>query len=174
MAITTSDAAHDPQAFVNLPEFTRTKTIIALHSDENRLGEEVPARFSFDALTRWVVAERQVIDRQRKQPEVIAMWAVAMRWAGTTVTWSPEIVGCLFEALLAGVPGSAFGQLHTIGRNVIGRPVMPDPRRGVEIIAEKDKTAGSCRSAGPAERRGKVLTVASETPRDRRTVRKAI
>jgi hypothetical protein len=94
------------------------------------------ARFSFDPLTRWVVAEWQVIDRQRKQPEVIAVWAVAMRWAGTTVTWSPEIVGCLLEALLAGVLGSAFGQPYTIGRNVIGRPVMPDPRRGVGIIAE--------------------------------------
>ena len=89
------------------------------------------ARFSFDPLTRGVVAERQVIDRQRKQPEVISVGTVAMRWAGTTVTWSPEIVGCLLEALLAG----AFGQPYTIGRNVIGRPVMPDPRRSVWIIA---------------------------------------
>jgi hypothetical protein len=131
------------------------------------------ARFSFDRLTRWVVAERQVIDRQRKQPEVIAVSAMAMRWAGTTVTWSPEIVGCLLEALFACVLGSAFGQLYTIGRNVIGRPVMPDPRRGVWIIAEKDKAAGAGRSAGPAEGRGTILTVASETPRYRRTVRKA-
>jgi len=131
------------------------------------------ARFSFDRLTRWVVAERQVIDRQRKQPEVIAMSAVAMRWAGTTVTWSPEIVGCLLEALFAGVLASTFGQLYTIGPNVIGRPVMPDPRRSVWIIAEKDKAAGSGRSAGPDEGRGTILTVASETPRDRRTVRKA-
>jgi hypothetical protein len=130
------------------------------------------ARFSFDPLTRWVVAERQVIDRQRKQPEVIAVWAVAMRWAGTTITWSPEIVGCLLEALLAGVLAGAFGQPYTIGRNVIGRPVMPDPRRSVWIIAEKDKAAGSGRSAGPTEGRGTILTVASETPRDRRTVRK--
>lgn len=131
------------------------------------------ARFLFDPLTRWVVAERQVIDLQRKRPEMMAVWAVAMRWVGTTLTWSPEIVGCLLEALFAGVLGSAFGQLCTIGRNVIGRPVMPDPSRSVWIIAEKDKAAGSGRSAGPAEGRGTILTVASETPRDRRAVRKA-
>ena len=128
------------------------------------------ARFSFDRLTRWVVAERQVIDRQRKQSEMIAVSAMAMRWAGTAVTWSPEIVGSLPEALFA---DSAFGQLYPIGRNVIGCPVMPDPRRRVWIIAENHKAAGSGRSAGPAEGRGKILTVASETPRDRRTVRKA-
>lgn len=131
------------------------------------------ARFSFDRLTRSVVAGRQVLDRQRKQPEVIAVSAVAMRWAGTTVTWSPEIVGCLLEALLAGVLGGAFGQPYTIGRNVIGRPVMPDLRRSVWIIAEKDKAAGSGWSASPTEGRGTILTVASEAPRDRRTVRKA-
>ena len=83
-----------------------------------------------------------------------------------------KVVDRLLEALPVGVAGSAFCKPRTVGRNVIGRPVMLGPRRGVGIITEKDQAVGLCRSTGPVERRGKIFTIASEASRDRRIVRK--
>ena len=63
--------------------------------------------FAGDVATGRVLACRQTVDRERKQPEMIVVQAMAVWWAGTTVAGPLEVIGRLLEALLFGVLSGA-------------------------------------------------------------------
>jgi hypothetical protein len=143
-----------------------------IQSGQRRLGNQMLAGLAFDVPACGILAQREVIDREREQPEVIVVRAVAARRARTTITRSVEVVDRLLEAFLVCVPAGAFRKPDVLARDVIGRPMMPGARGRVRVVTEKDEASGLRRGAGPLERRGKVFTIASEAPRDRCTVYK--
>jgi hypothetical protein len=137
-----------------------------IEADENRLGESMLARFAFDIAARRLLADRQAIHRQRKEPEMAMVRAVAARRTWAAMAESPEIIDGLLEGSLFGLFRGARGKGRPVGRDIIGCPVMPRSRRRIGIIAQKDKAAGPRWSVTPLERWGYVIAVAGEALRN--------
>src|SRR5581483_10281192 len=102
-------------------------------ADENRLGERMPARLALDIVAGRGLAQGQVVDRQREQPEVIVVRPVATRRAGSAIPGPMEVVDGLPEALALGLRGDAFRQRGAAGRDVVGCPMMPLAPRSIGI-----------------------------------------
>ena len=96
-----------------------------------------------------VFAQRQTIDRERKQPEVIMMRPMAAWRARTAVAEPLEVVDCLLETLPLGVLSGTRFDHRMSGRDVVGRPMMPRARGRIGIIEEDDKTSSFRRCAAP-------------------------
>src|SRR5262245_54127726 len=125
------------------------------------------ARFSFDIPARRILGNWQEGGRKCQQPEVIVMRSMAARWAWPAIARSAEIVDSLLQCLPATVPACALRERGAVGRNVVNRPMMPNPRRCVGVITENDKTAGFCWRIAPSKRRGPVFALAGKAPRNR-------
>src|SRR5262249_58495982 len=97
-----------------------------------------------------------------KRREVIVMRSVAAGRAGPAIAQSAEII----DSLLRSLPACALKERGTVGRNVVNRPMMPNPRRCVGVLKENDKTAGFCWRIAPLKRRGHVFALAGKAARD--------
>jgi hypothetical protein len=110
-----------------------------IEADENRLGESMLACLAFDVAARRLLADRQAIYRQRKEPEMIMVGAMAARRTWAAMAESPEINDGLLEACLFRLTRGTGGEGRPVGRNVIGCPMMPRSRRRIGITAQEDK-----------------------------------
>jgi hypothetical protein len=88
-----------------------------IEADENHLGESMLARFAFDIAARRLLADRQAIYRQRKEPEMIMVRAMTAPRTWAAMAESPEIIDGLLEACLFGLIGAAEGKGRPVGRN---------------------------------------------------------
>jgi hypothetical protein len=143
-----------------------------MSADQNCFIEDMLACSAFDLAAGWVPAERQPLERERQQAEMIMMSAVLVRRAGGPITGFLEIIYGLTELISFSVLCSALRQRQQVGREVIGHPMMPSAARGIRIVAEKDEAAGSRRRFGPFERLGDILSVAGIEARDFRSMGK--
>jgi len=134
-----------------------------IHPDERSFRKNMFAGFSLNIAARRNFTCDQMIDRKREQSEMIVMRSVAMWWAGAAVAGSLKVVVSLLEAVFFGLLGRALRQCGEVGRNVIGRPVMPCSARRVGVFTEQDEAAGGCRRAAPVEGRRDILAIASVT-----------
>jgi len=128
--------------------------------------------FACDVATGRGFSRRQAIDRERKQAEVIVVQSMAAWRAGTTIACPLEVIGRLLEALFFSVLGDALREGRQMGRDVVGRPMMPSSARSIGIVAEEDEAAGLPRRVAPFQGRGEILAVAGIAARDRRPVGK--
>jgi hypothetical protein len=108
----------------------------------------MPACLAFDFTTGRCAADGQVVDRERAQPKMIMMQAVATRRAWTAVAGPLKIIDCLLEPKLLGIACRALGKHRQGGGDVIGCPVMPGAGRRVGIITEKGPVGASLQFKG--------------------------
>ena len=84
-----------------------------------------------------------------------------------------KVIDRLLEAFPGCAPGGAFSQSSLIGRNVVGRPVVPSARWRIGIITEENEAASLGRCAAPFQWRRHILAVAGKATWDRGPIAKA-
>ena len=107
------------------------------------------ARLSLDVFAGRLSAEPQLVDRQSQQAKVIVVDSMEVGRARASVSGFAKVIDRLLEAFPGCAPGGAFSQSSLIGRNVVGRPVVPSARWRIGIITEENEAASSrpvCRS----------------------------
>ena len=92
-------------ACANIPAVRARLSLI--NADESRFGETMLTCFAGDVATGRVRACRQTIDRERKQPEMIMVQAMAVWRTGTAVAGPLEVIDRLLEVLTFGILGDA-------------------------------------------------------------------
>src|ERR1019366_564081 len=103
---------------------------------------------------------------------MIVMDAMPMRWAGSAVIQSIEIIARLLEVLSSAWLTRAFHKSRLVAGNVINGPMPPDARRRVGIVAQQHETQGLLWRAGPLQRGRNVFAIASESAWNGRAIRK--
>lgn len=136
-------------------------------ADQNGFREEVLARLALDVAAGRIGLYPQMLGRNSKQPEVIMVRPMAMRWARPAIARFSKIIDRLFHRR---VLRGAFRKLVDGRSDVVGRPVMPGAAGRIRIVSEQDKTARARRRAGPLQRRRGIVTVAGEASRNGRSV----
>ena len=86
---------------------------------------------AFDLTTGRSAADGKVVDREREQPKMIMMQAVATRRAWAAIAGPLKIIDCLLEPKLLGIACRALSKHRHGGGDVIGCPVMPGAGRRV-------------------------------------------
>ncbi len=104
-----------------------------------------------DVTTERVLARRQMIDRERKQTELVVVRGVAMWWAWTAIA-GPVEVNRLLENVPFGVLGDALRERPQVGREVVGRPMMAGAKRSIWIVAEEHEASGVLRRTRGGDR----------------------
>lgn len=145
-------AAHLPSSLVN--------------SDQTRFGKKVLARLALHVLTTWRLRHGQVSGRQSEKMKMIMVRSVATRRARPSIARPVKVIDALLEPLSFRVLGSTRRELPLLGRNVIGRPMMPNSAWRIGVMAEKNEAKRSRRNTVPIKRRRHVFTVACELLRD--------
>jgi len=88
----------------------------------------------------------------------------------TAIIGSLKVINGLIETLLFHLSGGTHFERRLIGRDVVGRPMVPGAVGSIGIVAEKDKAASAGRSVTPLQGRGDVFAVARIAARNHRSV----
>ena len=131
------------------------------------------ARLSLDVFAGRLSAEPQLVDRQSQQAKVIVVDSMEVGRARASVSGFAKVIDRLLEAFPGCAPGGAFSQSSLIGRNVVGRPVVPSARWRIGIITEENEAASLGRCAAPFQWRRHILAVAGKATWDRGPIAKA-
>ncbi len=125
-----------------------------------------------DVATGRVLACRQAIDRERKEAEVVVVRLMAVWWARTAVAGPVEVIDCLLETVPFGALGDALRERPQIGREVVGRPMMPRSKWSIRIVAEEHEAPSVPRRVISFQGWGEIFTVAGIAARDSQSVGK--
>jgi hypothetical protein len=125
------------------------KWLSLINADEGCFSENMFSCLAGDIATRRVLAYPQAIDRERKQAEVVVVRFMAVWRAWTAIASPVEIIGRLLEPVAFGVLRNAFRERPQIGRDVVGRPMMPRAKWIIHIGAEEREASGVLRRVIP-------------------------
>jgi hypothetical protein len=93
-------------AFVNRG-FKNADPLSLINSNKGPFGKGMPACLAFDLATGRSAADGQAVDREREQPKMIMMQAVATRRAWAAVAGPLKIIDCLLEPKLLSIARGA-------------------------------------------------------------------
>src|SRR5713101_9471468 len=91
-------------------------------TDEDRFRDHILACLSLNVRAGRIGLCPKMVRREGKQPEVIMMRPMAMRWTRTAIAHFPKIVDRLLHF---GVPRGVVRKLRYGRRNIVSRPMMP-------------------------------------------------
>src|SRR6266404_5698560 len=126
-------------------------------TDEDCFRDRILARLSLNVRAGRIGLCPKMVRREGKQPEVIMMRPMAMRWTRTAIAHFPKIVDRLLHF---GVLRGVVRKLRCRRRNIVSRPMMPCAGGRIGIVAEQDKTPRSGWRAGPLQRWREVFSIA--------------
>lgn len=136
-------------------------------TDEDRFRDRVLACLSLNVTAGRIGLCLKIVHREGKQPEVIMMRPMAVRWARAAIAQLPKIVDRLLH----------FGDLRGVDckfrygwRNIVNRPMMPCAGGRIGIVAEQDKTPRCLWRAGPLQRWREIFSITGKSSRNCGTI----
>src|SRR5919109_962926 len=105
-------------------------------ADEDRVRDGVLACLSLDVTAGCAGPCSKLIGRKGKQPEMVMVRPMAMRWTRAAIAHFPEIIDRLLDVL---VPRGTLRKLGQDCRKIVGGPMVPGAAGCVGIITEQDK-----------------------------------
>jgi hypothetical protein len=121
---------------IELIQVKNSRVLPPINADEGCFRKDVLTGFALDVGTCWVFSGSQMVDRERKQPEVIMVQSMLMWRAGAAKTALPEVIDRLLEAVLPWPLGGSLRQAGNVSRNVICGPMAPGAAGRIGIVAE--------------------------------------
>src|SRR5438552_10150870 len=119
----------------------------------------MPLRGLLDLVDRGLVAGRKRIDIESPEAEMIMMGAVSRGRPRPVILCVAEVIHAETGRIDLGLTARAFRQPAAFRSDIVDRPVLEEPRRGVRILRDENKALGPFRSISPFKRRREIFAI---------------
>src|SRR5437016_10178129 len=117
----------------------------------------MPLRRLLDFVDRGLVAGGKRIDIKSPKAEMIMMDAVSCGRPWPVILRMAEVIHAEAGMIELGLAARTFRQPAALRLDVIDRPMLEDPGRGIRIFCYKDKALGLFRGIPPFKRRRELF-----------------